>query len=62
MDERDLGQAFERGQTRNFSLLQSHLARPSAAGRAALALVKHRHGRRMTPAIGPAKTEPDEIV
>ena len=45
LDERNLGHAFERRETGDLAVFQSHLARPPAAGGAALAFMEDRHGK-----------------
>ena len=45
LDEIRFAQAFERGEPGDFRIRQTHLPRPTAAGRAALTLIENRHGR-----------------
>ncbi len=47
LDELGFVQTLERGEPRDFRLRQTHLARPAAAGRAALTFIKNRHARRL---------------
>jgi len=43
LDEFVFADALERGEPRDFFIRQTHLPRPAAAGRAALAFIKNRH-------------------
>ena len=47
LDERDFGHTAKRREAGEFAVVQPHLARPPAAGGAALALVEDRHGERL---------------
>ena len=62
LDEIRFAQAVERGEARDFRVRQTHLARPAAAGRATLALIKNRHAENYPNGIKSSSPAlPDEI-